>query len=109
SNIDWGQDLLRLKQWLADNHKDTVYLSYFGSANPSLFDIPFQPLPSFFTLGYDPAKHAFNPDNPPPGTYAISVTNLAGVYFDGENPLGWFTKRTPDASIGYSILIFEVP
>jgi hypothetical protein len=109
SNIDWGQDLLRLKQWMAEHEVDSVYLSYFGSANPGLFDIPFQPLPSFFTLGYDPARHAFNPEAPAAGIYAISATNLAGVYFDSENPLAWFANRSPDAYIGYSILVYEVP
>lgn len=110
SNIDWGQDLLRLKQWLADHEvREPVYLSYFGSANPALFDIPFEPLPSFFTLGYDPTQHAFNPEAPAPGIYVISVTNLAGVYFDGDDPFAWFKERTPDARIGYSLFIFEVP
>ena len=32
SNVDWGQDLLRLKEWMDDNDVERVKLGWFGTA-----------------------------------------------------------------------------
>ncbi|MCZ7668410.1 MAG: hypothetical protein M5U34_15060 [Chloroflexi bacterium] len=37
SNVDWGQDLLRLRAWQVENDVDLLKLGYFGSADPRLF------------------------------------------------------------------------
>ena len=110
SNIDWGQDLKRLGLWLETRQDPALYLSYFGSADPAAYQIDYEPLPGFprhFDLWWDPP---FEPQNPPPGLYAISVSNL------GEPPLqtdekvvfAYFRQREPDYRIGYSINIYEV-
>jgi Dolichyl-phosphate-mannose-protein mannosyltransferase len=37
SNLDWGQDLVKLNRWLKANHPgEKVGLAYFGQINPSL-------------------------------------------------------------------------
>ena len=33
SNLDWGQDLKRLKKWVEENNIDKIYLDYFGGAD----------------------------------------------------------------------------
>jgi 4-amino-4-deoxy-L-arabinose transferase-like glycosyltransferase len=113
SNIDWGQDLLRLKSWMEDNQVDEVNLGWFGSADPGYYGIKHRPLPGlgrdpFFPLWWDVP---FDRVNPEPGVYAISVTNLWELPLsEGERSVyGWFRERQPDEQIGYSILIFEVP
>jgi hypothetical protein len=40
--------------------------------------------------------------------YAISATNLQGVYFSDHDLLAWFRERQPVAKIGYSIFVYEV-
>jgi hypothetical protein len=52
---------------------------------------------------------AYHPDYPPPGTYAISATNLQALLFDDKGLFAWFLQREPVAQPGYSILVYEVP
>lgn len=111
SNIDWGQDLLRLKQWMIDHDVDEVKLGWFGTADPAYYGIKNQPMPglgrqAYFSLWYPPP---FNPENPEPGIYAISVSNLWESHWATKITYPWFRARQPDDRIGYSILIYEVP
>ena len=39
SNIDWGQDLIRLREYMDANHVDTVALAYFGRVDPAVYGI----------------------------------------------------------------------
>lgn len=109
SNIDWGQDLAGLKRWLDANKVDHVWLSYFGTARPEYYNIPFTGLDSFPPRLMDPQARPFYPYDPAPGIYAISVTNLQGVLFQNHDQFAWFREREPLAKVGYSIFIYEVP
>jgi 4-amino-4-deoxy-L-arabinose transferase-like glycosyltransferase len=113
SNIDWGQDLLRLKSWMDKKGVDTVKLGWFGTAVPDYYDIAYEPipgtpLPQFYSLWGSPP---FNPTAPEPGIYAISVTSLWELPLpdDQKYVYPWFRARQPDDRVGYSILIYEVP
>ncbi|MBE2199814.1 MAG: phospholipid carrier-dependent glycosyltransferase [Anaerolinea sp.] len=112
SNIDWGQDLLRLQQWMADNDVDSVKLGWFGTADPSYYGLiheplPGMPLPPYWSLW---SQSPFNEDDPEPGIYAISVSSLWEI----PRPVGqkyvyhWFRAREPNDRVGYSILIYDV-
>jgi hypothetical protein len=46
SNLDWGQDLPALKKYMDDNHIDSIYLRYFGTADLSSFGINSKGFPS---------------------------------------------------------------
>ena len=37
SNVDWGQDLLRLRRWMAEEGVDSVRLGWFGTADPTSY------------------------------------------------------------------------
>ena len=79
SNLDWGQDLPSLAKLIGEiknqDSSQEVYLSYFGTDNPSTYGIEATPLPGF-------------PDWSAPrkvkelgaGTYCISATMLQNVY-----------------------------
>ena len=41
SNFDWGQGLLDLKTWLADNDVSRVQLGYFGRVDPAVYGIDY--------------------------------------------------------------------
>ncbi|MCO5197036.1 MAG: hypothetical protein M9941_04710 [Anaerolineae bacterium] len=111
SNVDWGQDLLRLKRWMDENEVASVKLSYFGSADPQALGITYEPLPG------DPLHRdlwwavPFNRTDPEPGVYAISVHNLQEMPLRPEEKTvyAWFRAREPDEWIGNSIAIYEVP
>jgi 4-amino-4-deoxy-L-arabinose transferase-like glycosyltransferase len=126
SNLDWGQDLKGLQRYIAlrqpfDEAQDKaqgieregieeVYLSWFGSTYPDAYgyDIPHRLLPSYIYYPGQVTGVAFNPLRPAPGVYAISATNLQGVYFSDHDLFAWFRERQPLAKIGYSIFIYQV-
>jgi hypothetical protein len=112
SNVDWGQDLPALARWQEDAAgEQTLYLSYFGTAHPSAYGIRFRSLPT-----WDPgpeqeprATQTFNPADPAPGLYAISVNNLHGVVLEaGRDTFSWFRDREAKATLGGSIRVYEV-
>jgi hypothetical protein len=109
SNIDWGQDLGRLADWLAEKDVDHVWLSYFGEARPEYYGINYTGLDSFPPRLMNPLARPFYPHDPAPGWYAISATTLQGVHFANHDQFRFFRGREPSAKIGYSIFLFEQP
>ncbi len=108
SNVDWGQDLLRLQQWLDENDVQRPNFSWFGSADPAYYGIAYNPLPGLprhFDLWWDAP---FDPGDPAPGIYAISVSNLWELPLQEKTVFPWFRQREPDHRIGYSIFIYDV-
>ncbi len=105
SNIDWGQDLGRLAEWMRANNVTRVKLSYFGSADPSYYGIDAQALPSYT------APHAawVTRDVAPGDVLAVSVTNLQGVYLDAEDRrlMERIRRLAPIGRAGWSIRIYR--
>lgn len=83
SNLDWGQDLLRLRTWLDRNRRpaEPVYHCYFGS------DLPERVLPAAEELGVAPAVGTAQVLRP--GLYCVSATHLQAVY---QQPFGPWCK-----------------
>lgn len=80
SNIDWGQDLPKLKRWMDANAVDEVALAYFGTADPRAYGIRYKKV----VVEYD-----FRPDEPAvrPASgdlLAVSVTLLQGMYLNRD-------------------------
>jgi hypothetical protein len=99
SNIDWGQDLLYLKQW-SDAHPDSrpLRMALFGTIDPQLVDID----------GTTFAPYAQDSELQP-GFYAVSATILAGSGLnDSPQRLAREVRRcgVHDA-VGGTITIFE--
>jgi len=109
SNLDWGQDLPALEQYVAEQNISSLYLSWFGESRPEQYDIPYRFIPSKPDELSDVYTRVYHPDYPPPGVYAISATNLQTLLFDDKDLFAWFLQREPVAQPGYSILIYEVP
>jgi hypothetical protein len=85
SNLDWGQDLPALKQWLdrnAPGGREPVYLAYLGPGDPEAYGIAGRPLLNLaFTL--DPVSV---PSKLTGGLYCISATLFQGVYTRAPGP-----------------------
>ncbi len=109
SNIDWGQDLARLKLWQDAHSGQRVWLSYFGEARPDYYGIAYDGLDSFPPRLMNPNARPFYPADPAPGWYAISATTLQGVHFANPNQFRVFRERAPDDKIGYSIFLYWQP
>ncbi len=108
SNIDWGQDLKELREWMAQQRVERVKLSWFGSAPPEAYGVDHDLLvgvPHGFAMWDEPP---FDPQQPEPGIYAISVTNLVGAVLPDPDLYTWFRERAPDDRVGYSIFIYRV-
>ena len=106
SNLDWGQDLPRLKAYVDREGLDVVYLSFFGTARPEAYGIRYQLLPGYgqFTAPPDAV-----PADAPRHVLAVSANNLIGSYLE-EDPdaYAWLRGRTPTAVLGGSIYVFDL-
>ena len=105
SNLDWGQDLKRLAEWLRDNPAPGLKLSYFGSADPAYYGITSEALPGYTS----PHAPHITREIRPGDVVAVSATNLQGVYLEPEDRLLMERVRAlrPIARVGYSIFVFR--
>ncbi|HUJ11006.1 MAG TPA: glycosyltransferase family 39 protein [Verrucomicrobiae bacterium] len=105
SNLDWGQDLKSLKQWMTEHQVHHINLCYFGVAAPSYYGIDYTPLPG--SPYYDP-KTVAKPELP--GYVAVSATNLRGAYLSEfiKSLYAPLQNRKPAAVLGYSIYVYWV-
>ncbi|MEE9613779.1 MAG: hypothetical protein V3W31_02355, partial [Thermodesulfobacteriota bacterium] len=101
SNLDWGQDLKRLKKYMDKNGVEEVYLSYFGTADPAYYGIGCRELMG--TLRACKYKRSGVPR-----FLAVSATNLQAVYMPDKHTFDWLKKREPAARIGYSIFVYDL-
>jgi len=90
SNLDWGQDLLRLAVVANGEHLAPLYVGYFGSADPRRYITHFEPLP---------------PNTPVHGWVAISEMTLAL----NSDEFAWLGAYQPVGQIGKSIRLYRIP
>jgi hypothetical protein len=101
SNIDWGQDLLFLKSWLAD-HPDArpMRVQYYNLMQPRDVGLDIGPAPR----------------EPEPGWFAVDVNYVAGSPFHAgtqpgsptPGPYWYFQRFEPVDRAGHSILIYHI-
>ncbi|MFA6524723.1 MAG: glycosyltransferase family 39 protein [Patescibacteria group bacterium] len=96
SNLDWGQDVIKLKKYLDDNKITEYYFTYFGSLWTSYYGIPFQPVPRA-TNQQDLDKLD--------RVVAISVSAL----YSEDGTYKALRSVEPDARVGFSINIYNFP
>jgi hypothetical protein len=109
SNIDWGQDLFGLRQYLDQHDIECVKLSYFGPERSQYLAVDCEMLPGFPVDIDQWSNPPFDPADPEPGIYAISVTNLQELFFAEKTVYRWFREHQPEAVIGYSIHVYRIP
>lgn len=110
SNLDWGQDLPALHDWLVEHGVERVNLAYFGKAVPEAYGVQYQPLPSYLRFVEGVELNAYNPITPEPGWYAISATSLRLGLMQPANVdlYAFFRDKQPVGRAGYSIYLYEV-
>jgi len=102
SNIDWGQDLIRLREYMAERSLKQVNLGYFGRVHPAVYGIEFVPL--------DGQKQS--------GTTVVSASFLVGIPYwtytrEGLEwrPPGyynWLLQQTPTDRVG-ALFVYDFP
>jgi hypothetical protein len=102
SNLDWGQDLKGLKEYIERRDIEKVKLAYFGTAAPEYYGISYEPISDLDLTALKESRFTR-------GVFAISATFLQGLYHpDDRDRYKWFRDRTPTAQIGYSIFVYEI-
>jgi hypothetical protein len=106
SNIDWGQDLVALKEWML-LHPDSkpVDLAYCGYYDPKDYGVVAEESPQGPFWGTRPSDWSFKP-----GWYAVSVNYLHGAKWRLQNRHAYepLLNETPAAWCGGSIAIYRV-
>jgi 4-amino-4-deoxy-L-arabinose transferase-like glycosyltransferase len=102
SNLDWGQGLLALREFMRRENVPAVYLSYFGSAVPEGYGIRYVAMRSFFPLLKQPVPASS------PEWVVISATNLAGVYMLPDDPYREFRSLQPHRVLGNSLYAYRI-
>ena len=95
SNIDWGQDVKKLKKYLIKDNIEFVCMSYFGQANLEYYKIDYR---------YLPDNNKYQGLEKINCVVAISVTSL----WSQEGEFSWLRELNPDKKIGYSIYIYDL-
>jgi hypothetical protein len=90
SNVDWGQSLRQVKDWVDHNaNGQRVHLAYFGSLAPSAYGLNAEPI--------SPEQLARDPEA---GIYLVSA------HFVARAQAAWL--RTPTEIIGHAMYVYRV-
>ena len=106
SNLDWGQDLEGLGRLLRSMGSPPIYLSYFGVADPSAYGIRLVPIVRNWNVPRE--GDAVDPAASGRVLYAISATMRATVYEPDKTMFDWLKTRTPAATIGGSLFLYDL-
>lgn len=106
SNLDWGQDLKRLKKWVDLNNIEEIYVDYFGGSDPKFH----------LKEKYKEWSGARDPREIEKGSYlAVSATFYQGGrgrpvkgFDQSHSHYLWLSEKDLVKKIGYSIFIFYI-
>ena len=91
SNFDWGQDGKRLKQWMAANKVEHVYLDYFGTG----VAIEYHKIPNT-RVTLDQARQLRD------GWLVVSATHLMRPEY------AWLRERAPAARVAHTLFVYRL-
>jgi tetratricopeptide (TPR) repeat protein len=109
SNVDWGQGLVAMKQYIDQRHITNCWFGYFGQliVDVSYYGIPCKTLPTAFA-DLIQAPMAIVPPQVD-GPVFLSTTEVSRTFWraDWINPYQPFQQMPPSALIADSILVFD--
>jgi len=123
SNLDWGQDLKGLKEWMnvhltSGQAPQLINLCYFGTGDPRYYGIPHVNMPG--GCDFETPMETFTGNNDggvsitnavTPGYLAISASHVEGVFFNPLTRKLWrevLGHATLVDTVGYSIYIYKL-
>lgn len=98
SNVDWGQDVKKLKRFMDGRGIRFVQIAYFGMADLEAYGIRHGGVP-----GAEEPAEIDKLDN----WVVVSVTNLYDVYFD-KPTFAWLRRFQPVAKVGWSLYVYDL-
>lgn len=105
SNLDWGQDLAGLKDYMNEKNIKNIKLAYFGLNDPADFGIVYDYMPSYAIVNPKNVNESVKLE----GWFGISATMLQGVYLNDKDLYAIFRDMPPVDVIGYSIFVYKLP
>lgn len=105
-NIDWGQDLLYLKEWYAAHPEARpIGIAHYSAVGLEHFGIQAQAVPRGpARSGERPAGRSTGEVGPVPGWFVVSVHRL----HDRSGAYQYFLQFKPVARIGYSLCVYHI-
>jgi len=102
SNLDWGQDHLRLAAVARERGWTKIKLAYFGAADPAAYGLAWEPWREKDLAG------------PQPGwVYAVNADflQLGPAFYPSALPIAqsWISQRPPTGKVADSWYYFEIP
>lgn len=114
-NIDNGQNLPQLKEFMIQNNIQKINLSYLGSVDPKEYGINYDYMasPNFQPwVMSNKAYYKLNETNggckKRNGWVAISASNYQGVYFQNRSCFSWLKDYEPVGRISNGIFVYNI-
>jgi 4-amino-4-deoxy-L-arabinose transferase-like glycosyltransferase len=103
SNLDWGQDLVRLSEYMTRRHLSTVHLAYFGRVDPRVYGVDFTPLIQGVSHGPAVVSASFLMGRP------YWIWRAPGdLQWAHQDAYAWLQGQAPVARVG-SMFVFDLP
>jgi len=106
SNLDWGQDLPSLANFLDRSGRPEVVLSYFGTASPRTYGITYQDFFSYNRSGR--REEHLNSLAPRREVFVISANLLQCLFVADKHYYDWLKRKRPIATPGHSLFVYDI-
>jgi len=105
SNLDWGQDLRRLGDWIEQNNISKINLDYFGWADPYYY---LKDKYVWMSAGKYKSAEDFLKEYLEGGYIAVSASFLMGTSKQPIDNYLWLNSYQPVTIIGNSIFVWRI-
>ena len=105
SNLDWGQGLPALKDWMDREGVDRVYSRTSAQIDPSARH-PLPAIPGYGRVGLPGGETI--PAEASRHVVAISANHLLGMFLNEPAMYSWLRGRAPTAVVGGCIYLFDL-
>jgi len=105
SNLDWGQDLKRLGNFVADNKINKIEVDYFGWADPLYY---LKDHVEWLHAGKYRSAFDFKHLNHSDGWLAVSATFKQNSKQNPATSYDWLDAYQPVATVGNSIFVYHI-
>ena len=113
SNVDWGQGLKELAIYLKNEKAGGIYLSYFGTADPSYYGIKYFPIGFVDGISRPYTENERIGDNidfesQEKILLAVSATNLQATYYADKQVFSFLKDIKPVKVAANSIFVYDL-
>ena len=100
SNVDWGQDLILLRDFIDATGEQNLKVTPMAQYDPILYGIEAEVVPARAVV------RLLSRPNPPPGVYAVSAHVLNRARLDRSAPVDPLLDLDPVVVLGHSMYVF---